>query len=114
MVIPIIICALRTVNEGLAQGRENLEIRGRVDTIQTTALLRSARGVLKTGCHSNSSEKPSANAGVKNSKIIIIIIMIKGSEKRVEYIDLARELIKLPILRVTMISTVIGAPQTVP
>ena len=57
---------------------EDLEITGRVETIQTAAFFffffRSARilkRILET-CgdllHSNSSEKPSANAGVKNSQ----------------------------------------------
>ena len=32
-----------TVTKGLVQGLKDLEIRGRVETIQTTALLRSAR-----------------------------------------------------------------------
>ena len=41
--IPIVIGALDTVTEGSLQGLENLEIRGPVETIQTTALLRSAR-----------------------------------------------------------------------
>ena len=34
---------LGTVTKTLVQGLEDLEIRGRVETIQTTALLRSAR-----------------------------------------------------------------------
>ena len=41
--IPIIIGTLGTVTKGLLQGLEDLEIRGRVETIQTTALLRSVR-----------------------------------------------------------------------
>ena len=41
--IAIVIGALGTVNKGLIKGMEDLEIRGRVETIQTTALLRSAR-----------------------------------------------------------------------
>ena len=41
-VIPIVIGALSTVTKGLVQALENLEIRGRVETIQTTAMLRSA------------------------------------------------------------------------
>ena len=41
--ISIVIRALGTVTEGLIKGLEELEIRGRVETIQTTALLRSAR-----------------------------------------------------------------------
>ena len=38
----IVISALSTVTKGLVKGLEDLEIRGRVETIQTTALLRSA------------------------------------------------------------------------
>ena len=41
--IPIIIDVLLTVTKGLIEGLEDLEIRGRAETIQTTALLRSAR-----------------------------------------------------------------------
>ena len=41
--IPIVIGALGTVTKGLVKGLENLEIRVRVVTIQTIALLRSAR-----------------------------------------------------------------------
>ena len=40
---PIVIGALGTFTEGLVQGLEDLEITERVETIQTTALLRSAR-----------------------------------------------------------------------
>ena len=43
MIIPIVIGALGTVTKGLVQGLEDLEITGQVETIQTTALLRSAR-----------------------------------------------------------------------
>ena len=42
-VIPIVIGALSTVTKGLVQGLEDLEIRGRVESIQNTALLRIAR-----------------------------------------------------------------------
>ncbi len=41
--IPIIIGPLGTVTEGLLKGLEDLKIRGRVETIQTTVLLRSTR-----------------------------------------------------------------------
>ena len=41
--ILIVFGALGTVTKGLIKGLEELEIRGRVETIQTTALLRSAR-----------------------------------------------------------------------
>ena len=50
-VIPIIIGALGTLLKGLVRGVEELEIRGRTETIQTTALPRPARilrGVLET------------------------------------------------------------------
>ncbi len=37
--IPLIIGSLSTVIEGLLKGQENLGIKGRVEAIQTTALL---------------------------------------------------------------------------
>ena len=42
-VIPIVIEALGTVPKGLEKGMEELEIDGRIKTIQIPALLRSAR-----------------------------------------------------------------------
>ena len=42
-VIPIVIGALGTVTKGLIKRQEDFEIRGCLETIQTTALLRSAR-----------------------------------------------------------------------
>ncbi len=42
-IIPIVIDDLGTVTKGLVQGLEDLEIMGRVESVQTTALLRSAR-----------------------------------------------------------------------
>ena len=42
-VIPILIRALGTTSKGLVKGLEELEIGGRTEAIQTTALLRSAR-----------------------------------------------------------------------
>ena len=42
-VIPIVIGALGTVTKRLVQGLEDLKIRGREKTIQTTASLRKAR-----------------------------------------------------------------------
>ena len=65
-VIPIVISAPGTVTKGLIKDLEDLEIRGRAETIQTTALLRLAwilRRVLETqdnfpslkrGCEKNS------------------------------------------------------------
>ena len=69
-IIPIVIGAFGTVTKGLLKGLGDLEVGGRVETIQTTALLKTARilrRVLETCCHSNSSERPSADADVKNS-----------------------------------------------
>ncbi len=42
-IIPIVIGAFGTVIKGLLKGLVDLEVRGRVETIQTTALLRTAR-----------------------------------------------------------------------
>ena len=42
-VIPTVIGVLRTVTRRLVKGLEDWEIRGRVETIQTTTLLRLAR-----------------------------------------------------------------------
>ena len=42
-IIPIMIGALGKVTKGLLKGLEDLEIKGLVETIQTTALLRTAR-----------------------------------------------------------------------
>ena len=42
-VIPIVIGALGSISKGLIQGLEDFEIRGRVETIQTTALMTSTR-----------------------------------------------------------------------
>ena len=41
--IPFVIGNLGTVTKGLLKGLEDLKIRGRMETIQTTALLKSAR-----------------------------------------------------------------------
>ena len=42
-IIPIMIGAFCTVTKGLLMGLEDLEVGGRVETIQTTALLKTAR-----------------------------------------------------------------------
>ena len=42
-IVPIVTDVLGSVTKGFIQGLEDLEIRGRVETIQTTALLKSAR-----------------------------------------------------------------------
>ena len=78
----IIIGVLGTVTKELIKGLVDSEIKGQVETIETTALLASAR-ILKeflkleeTCSRSNSSERPSANADVKNSYGVTIIIIM--------------------------------------
>ena len=43
----VVVGAIGNIPKGLVKGQEDLEIRGQVETIQTTALLRSAR-ILKS------------------------------------------------------------------
>ena len=75
-IIPIVIGTFDTVTKRLLKGLEDLEVGGRVKTIQTTVLLKTTRilrRVLETWrdcCHSNSSERPSVDADVKNSKVV--------------------------------------------
>ena len=42
-IIPIVIDAFGTVTKGFLKGQEDLDVGGRVETIQMTALLRTAR-----------------------------------------------------------------------
>ena len=46
-IVPIVIGALGTITEGLLKSLEDLEIGGRVETIQTTALLRTGRILIR-------------------------------------------------------------------
>ena len=72
-IVPIVIGASGTITKGLLKGLEDLKVGGRVKTIQTTALLWTARilrRVLETWgdlLSLSPSEKPSACANVKNS-----------------------------------------------
>ena len=72
IIIPIVIGAFGAVTKGLLKGLEDLEVGGRVETIQTTALLKTARilrRVLETWrdlLSLNLQWKPSAYADVKN------------------------------------------------
>ena len=62
--------AFGPITKGLSKGLEDLEVGGRVETIQMTELLRTTRilrGVLETWGDSISCENPSANADVKSS-----------------------------------------------
>ena len=45
-ITPIVICALGTATKGLLKGQEELEVVGRVETIQTT-LLGTARILIR-------------------------------------------------------------------
>ena len=68
-ILPIVIGAFGTVIKGLLKGLGEMEFGGRVETVQTTAFVKTARilrRVLETCCQSNSSEKPSANTDLKN------------------------------------------------
>ena len=92
LIIAIVIGALGTVTKELVQGREELE---KENEWRPSELLhfwgrpeyweRSWRLVV-TCCYSDSSEKPSANAGVKKTlkreRIIITIIISVGSMER--------------------------------
>ena len=42
-IVPIVIGALGTITKGLLKDLKDLEVGGRVETIQRTALLRTAR-----------------------------------------------------------------------
>ena len=42
-IVPIVIGAFGTITKGLLKGLEDLKVSGRVETIQMTALLRTAR-----------------------------------------------------------------------
>ena len=78
-IVPIVIGAFGTITKGLLKGLEDLEVGGRVETIQMIALLRTARilrRVAETCCHSNSSERRSANTDVKNSKGVIKMMQL--------------------------------------
>ena len=65
--------------KGLKQVLEGLEITRGGESIQTTALLRSdkiLKRVRETCGHSNSTERPSTNADVKNPHRVTIMIII--------------------------------------
>ena len=47
MVILVVIGALETIPKNFVRGLENLEFRGRAETLQTTVLLRSVRTLRK-------------------------------------------------------------------
>ena len=46
-IVPIVIGAFSAINKGLLRGLEDLEVGGRAETIQMTALLRTARILIR-------------------------------------------------------------------
>ena len=74
-IIPIVIGVFGTVIKGLLKELEDLEVGGRVVTIQTKSLFErldygEESWILEeTCCHSNSSERPSTNVDGKNSTV---------------------------------------------
>ena len=71
-ILQIVIGAFSTVTKGLLKRLEDMEIGGRVETTQKHFLERpeyweESWRPEKICCHSNSSERPTANAVVKNS-----------------------------------------------
>ena len=92
-IIPFVIGAFGTETKGLLKGLEDLEVGGRVETIQTTALLKTARilrRVLETWrdlLSLNLQWKPPAYADVKKNTIMEFGIekcamLIMKSDKR--------------------------------
>ena len=123
-VISVVVGALGRVPKGLKR------YRGRIETIQNTALLslnRIFRRVLETGGDSLSLKTPVNDHQlmlvVKNPQVIIIVVdfavpaghrvKLKESEKKDKCLDLVRKLKKQWNMKVTVILIVIGALGTV-
>ena len=93
-VITIVIDAIGTVTKGLVKRQEGFEIRGRVETIKTTASLLSARilrGVLETWWDLLSLKlqwKPFTNLSVKYSQMSKIIIIVCLRERAAKISDI--------------------------
>ena len=102
-VMPLLVGALGTVLKSQEKRMETLELSGRIKTNQVTALLGSARILLKNSRRSEEtsyqlhfSERPSVNAGlITYSSIIIIIIIIakqtliiRRRKARIGYVEL--------------------------
>ena len=80
MVIPVIIGALGMIPKGLVRKLGELETGGWAETIQTTALLGLTR-ILKRfqetwGDLQSLCERPSVNAGVKNSQEVMMMMIL--------------------------------------
>ena len=72
-IVLIVIGTLGTITKGLLKGLDDLEVGGRVETIQTTALLRTVRipRLEETYCHS---------APVKNHQLTLMWKTLKGNK----------------------------------
>ena len=103
-IIQIAIGTFGTVTKGLSKRLEDLEIRGRVEIIQTTALLRTAR-IMKRVLES--SERTLADADVKNCQGI-------NNNNNNNNDNISRELKKQWNMKVTVIPIVIWAPGKIP
>ena len=71
-IVLIVIGALGTITKGLLKGLEDLEVGGRVETKRQHCWEQpeswdESWKLEETCCHSDSSEKPSANTDVKNT-----------------------------------------------
>ena len=64
--VPIVIVAFGTITKGLLKGLEDLEVGGRVETIQMSALLRTAR-ILRRDLRLAVTQTP-----VKNHQLTLI------------------------------------------
>ena len=78
-VIPVVIGALGTVTKGLVQKLEDLEIRGRMETILTTILLKSVRRVLATWGDLVSQ------TSVKNHRLTLVGKALKEVNNNINY-----------------------------
>ena len=71
IIITIVIGAFSTVTKGLLKGLEDLKVGGRVETIhywERPEYWEESWRLEETWSHSNTSERRSASADVKNSK----------------------------------------------
>ena len=126
-IIPIVIGAFGTVTKWLLKGLEDLEVGGRVETTQTTPLLRTARilrRVLETWgdlllLSLQWCEKLWVNNNNRICKIVDFAvpadhrIKLKECEKKDKYLDLARELKKMWNMKDTIVPVGIGAFGTI-
>ena len=142
MIVPIVIGAFGTITKRLSKGLEDLEAGRRVETIQMTALLRTARilrRVLETWGdllsiklqsktdfniqtdHLIPARRPDLVI-IKKKRICKIVdfavpadhrINLKESKKKDKYLYLARELKKLWNMKVTIVPIVIGVLGTI-